>query len=488
MRQIKKNFRLHKVLFFITLISSTVAAVPNVSIDSIDANKAFPKIEIQFSVKGSPLFDVSAIDEHSVDVFEDGLKVNFLQLKRLNEIKEASSYLFLFAFRKGISGRDLYRLKTAAREIIHNLNENDNAAVFSISSNDDLNTIKNFTRNKSILLTGIDKITGVNKKAQLNYAISDAIVVLKEIKTDKKVVVIFTDGRISGSNVSDDIISTACNNSISVYLITIRNSSRIKQLNRVAKLTGAKSIIVNDKAINTNIFRSIIRSDNNGKFVLTYSSQLIPDDKIHKLELKIKSAVFQDNADSTFRLDRKPFLYNNNSVVIVILLACIIIILISVLIILIIILRKNGLSITGRFSPHTRGNNTIEKVIELEKQDKRLETETLSSSDPDYNYSHAWLIEKEGPKSGEKFPIQWDECTIGRSNENTIVINDQGVSPRHARIKRVRNGYYIFDHISDNGTYLNDKKLLRPKLLNDWDEIIIGRTTLIFRGSKKQLK
>jgi len=34
---------------------------------------------------------------------------------------------------------------------------------------------------------------------------------------------------------------------------------------------------------------------------------------------------------------------------------------------------------------------------------------------------------------------------------------------------------------SDGGTFLNGKKLLRPKKLFDWDEIQIGTTVLIFR-------
>jgi pSer/pThr/pTyr-binding forkhead associated (FHA) protein len=39
----------------------------------------------------------------------------------------------------------------------------------------------------------------------------------------------------------------------------------------------------------------------------------------------------------------------------------------------------------------------------------------------------------------------------------------------------------LFDLASEHGTYLNGKKLLRPKYLADWDEIALGRFVFVFR-------
>jgi hypothetical protein len=123
----------------------------------------------------------------------------------------------------------------------------------------------------------------------------------------------------------------------------------------------------------------------------------------------------------------------------------------------------------------------------LYEKDEALKKETdtlLLATSPEYNYTQAWLVEKSGPETGKKFPLIWDEVTIGRDKENAIVINDEAVSLKHAKIKRVGNTFYLFDCASDNGTFLNNKKLLRPKPLSDWDEIQIGRTTILFRGTK----
>ena len=104
-------------------------------------------------------------------------------------------------------------------------------------------------------------------------------------------------------------------------------------------------------------------------------------------------------------------------------------------------------------------------------------------ADPESRYAHAWLFQKDGPERGKKYPIQWREITIGRGKENSIIINNDSVSVQHAKIKNIMGVYHVFDLISDSGTFLNSKKLLRPKVLHDWDELKIGRTVFIFRSS-----
>nr|MBP9043768.1 FHA domain-containing protein [Spirochaetota bacterium] len=91
---------------------------------------------------------------------------------------------------------------------------------------------------------------------------------------------------------------------------------------------------------------------------------------------------------------------------------------------------------------------------------------------------------KDDGRVGEKFSLLKGEATIGTGSENTIQIDDDFASNVHARIRRIEGGYYLYDLISDRGTFLNGKKILRPKLLRNWDEIRVGNTTFIFRGTK----
>lgn len=97
-------------------------------------------------------------------------------------------------------------------------------------------------------------------------------------------------------------------------------------------------------------------------------------------------------------------------------------------------------------------------------------------------YSRAVLIQKEGPSPGRQYNIYGHETLIGRLETNHFVIYDNTLSPIHARIKNIQGHYVLYDMMSHSGVYLNGRKLLRPKVLKDFDEIQIGKTLLIFRG------
>lgn len=97
-------------------------------------------------------------------------------------------------------------------------------------------------------------------------------------------------------------------------------------------------------------------------------------------------------------------------------------------------------------------------------------------------YERGILILKEGPNPGRQFTINKPEITIGSTASNDLVLWDSSLSPMHAKIKKVKNVFIIFDTVSNTGVFLNGKKLLRPKALCDFDEIRIGNSLLLFRG------
>jgi adenylate cyclase len=87
----------------------------------------------------------------------------------------------------------------------------------------------------------------------------------------------------------------------------------------------------------------------------------------------------------------------------------------------------------------------------------------------------AWL-----ETSGDKFPIRGD-CSVGRSPKNTICLDSQKVSRRHAIINVQNMGeFWLIDLGSSNGTFLNNRRLNQPVKLSDHDQIIIGDNIFIF--------
>jgi len=76
-------------------------------------------------------------------------------------------------------------------------------------------------------------------------------------------------------------------------------------------------------------------------------------------------------------------------------------------------------------------------------------------------------------KDGSIIPIRSD-LTIGRKDDNSIVISNQHVSGNHAKIILRNDTLFIEDLNSTNGTYLNEKKINGKIKLSNKDEIKIG--------------
>jgi adenylate cyclase len=75
-----------------------------------------------------------------------------------------------------------------------------------------------------------------------------------------------------------------------------------------------------------------------------------------------------------------------------------------------------------------------------------------------------------------------DGFSIGRGKENQLALQDERASRRHALIHdRGKEGFWIVDLGSRNGTYRNNRRVQQPVRLRDGDSIRVGSTQLTFR-------
>ncbi len=84
------------------------------------------------------------------------------------------------------------------------------------------------------------------------------------------------------------------------------------------------------------------------------------------------------------------------------------------------------------------------------------------------------LVEIHGPELGKKFVIDGDELTIGRDEKNTIVIDLDNVSRRHAQVAVREAKFFVKDLGSTNGTYLNDDEIHEEQPLRSGDLVKVG--------------
>ena len=91
----------------------------------------------------------------------------------------------------------------------------------------------------------------------------------------------------------------------------------------------------------------------------------------------------------------------------------------------------------------------------------------------------ALVIRSGGGRSGESFAVAGERMTIGRSPEAEVFLDDVTVSRNHALLVRRRDGLYIDDLGSLNGTYVNRRRIESHKLA-DGDELQIGKYKLTY--------
>ncbi len=90
------------------------------------------------------------------------------------------------------------------------------------------------------------------------------------------------------------------------------------------------------------------------------------------------------------------------------------------------------------------------------------------------------IYTKEPGLLGKRFVLDRNEIGIGRGADNMIVLDGDSVSRRHAQIERRNSRWFIVDHGSTNGTYLNEEQIVREAPLNNSDRLKVGPTILKF--------
>lgn len=84
----------------------------------------------------------------------------------------------------------------------------------------------------------------------------------------------------------------------------------------------------------------------------------------------------------------------------------------------------------------------------------------------------------------KEYPFLKDSVTIGRNEENAIVIDNPAVSSYHARIDKAGEDFLLTDLQSTNGTFVNDHKIVSHKLSHG-DNVIIGKHVILFVAAEK---
>jgi serine phosphatase RsbU (regulator of sigma subunit) len=97
----------------------------------------------------------------------------------------------------------------------------------------------------------------------------------------------------------------------------------------------------------------------------------------------------------------------------------------------------------------------------------------------------AVLVKVNGNPPGQLIELTEDETVIGRLPECSVILDLQGVSRRHAIIRRAGKDFYLVDLRSRNKTFLNEREVPpeQDQLLQQGDRILICDVEMVFYHS-----
>jgi VWFA-related protein len=471
--------------FIIILFSSlSLSAGQFLKIDSIDSISQYPKIKVYTQVKGIGTSDLFLLEDENFSIYEDGVRIK----NKAHAMKETDKENFLYLVlsidsSKSISKSMLAKFKLSARDIVKSIGPKDKIAIYHFD--DDVTLLNNFTRDIENITKSINAIQRHGKKTMLYNSIHDSLVLFEKIQQTNKKIIVFTDGKDEGSSITvDDIIQLARSAEIPIYFICFKDSTNIRTMARISKLTGGKLIYGKNHEDISGMYETILSIMRN-RFIISYTTELRRDGQNHKLEVRLSQEEIRDRDEQEMQMPDMNavdyFLCHSNAVY----LAVNALLVIFIIIIILFFIARERRILLKRSSQEDQllANNKLEgnEFIPLPSETNAAHVSEDFSEQP----SRAWLLQKNGNEVGKKFNITLREITIGRDVDNTIIINDDMVAPKHAKIVYQQGRYHLLDLISENGTFLNGKKLLRPRELHDWDELQAGNTIFIFRGSSQ---
>jgi pSer/pThr/pTyr-binding forkhead associated (FHA) protein len=135
----------------------------------------------------------------------------------------------------------------------------------------------------------------------------------------------------------------------------------------------------------------------------------------------------------------------------------------------------------------------IWRIVRTASRDLRLPQESfvlgpqqaaaagLRPPPPELNLGRLVVIKSSAIDENTEFTLDTAGISIGRDGRNDVRLDgDDFASATHARVEPRRDGVWIEDTGSTNGTYVNGVRISRPRKLAVGDLVRVGETDLRF--------
>jgi pilus assembly protein CpaF len=91
------------------------------------------------------------------------------------------------------------------------------------------------------------------------------------------------------------------------------------------------------------------------------------------------------------------------------------------------------------------------------------------------------VVHEKGGKT-QRFPFEGDQFSVGREDDNELLLDRANVSKHHLRFRRVQGAVEVVDLDSTNGTYVNGRRVVQPRKVRRSDRVYVGDYILMLDG------
>lgn len=346
-------------------------------------------------------------------------------------------------------------IKPLLENIIKELNSTRHS--YAIAGFDkDLNVVKKFDDNFDAYESALDNMEIEGHRTELYRLSLDAMDNLINESSERKILVLISDGDFEDTTYSvSDLVKKANKNKIQILSFGYRDSVKIQGIQRPALETNG-NIWIADKHTHkmkpSFLEEVLLYFDNGGKVTFSKKDFLPTVDALQLLNLKVETQSSVLEKAFTIHVEK--------------------------------ILKKEKVDKVNYTYYILTAAILIFTIIFLLMRSKKNETVKDIDDVVEKTTSPIAFLETQ---SGEKYEILNDMTSIGRNDDNNIVISGSYISSYHADIIHKHNEFYISDKNSTNGIGVNssaiktgNNKITQSKL-SDGDKIYLGPLELIFK-------
>lgn len=149
---------------------------------------------------------------------------------------------------------------------------------------------------------------------------------------------------------------------------------------------------------------------------------------------------------------------------------------------------SNGVVVDGQRVLKQRDLGTASQIkvgdfylyVEYQRPDRGSHANVLQTLFISDDSDHNKLVRINDSFAGEEFSLSEIENTIGRTDDNFILLSDASISRHHAQIIRQGDQYTLMDLGSSNGSRINGKSIDSPVPLTAGDRVHFGNVEFVF--------